>query len=138
MRYGTENGVKPIFTCHPERSGAKSKSELCEDRIVLCTIRDLLKAEWQTLFVDPQNAMRFDFTKSAICRRFCKVRLLKHPTGMFYTLRMTRGGRCLAVLFCISSSVILFGSHLLPRRRLFVYVISFEKMKSVGSCNNNV
>ena len=36
--------------------------------------------------------MRFDFTKSAICRRFCKVRLLKHPTGMFYPLRMTRDG----------------------------------------------
>ena len=45
MMYGTENEVKSAFMCHPERSVAKSKSELCEDRIVLCTIRDLLKAE---------------------------------------------------------------------------------------------
>ena len=52
--------------------------------------------------VDPQNAMRFDFTKSAICRRFCKVRLLKHPTGMFYPLRMTqRAASCRIVLYLL-------------------------------------
>ena len=33
---------------------------------------------------------RFDFTKSAICRRFCKVRLRKHFPEMFSPLRMTR------------------------------------------------
>ena len=43
--YGSENEVKSAFTCHPERSVAQSKSELCEDRIVLCTIRDLRKAK---------------------------------------------------------------------------------------------
>ena len=45
---------------------------------------------------------RFDFTKSAICRRFCKVRLLKHPTGMFYPLRMTRSiSSCSIILYLL-------------------------------------
>ena len=68
--------------------------------------------------VDPQNAMRFDFTKSAICRRFCKVRLLKHPTGMFYPLRMTRSiSSCSIILYLLIRR---HCRHLLPRRRLFV------------------
>ena len=46
-------------------------------------------------FCRSSKRKRFDFTKSAICRRFCKVRLLKHPTGMFYPLRMTQKGDAL-------------------------------------------
>ena len=58
MWYGTENGAKPFPPCHPERSVAESKSELCEDRIVLCTIRDLRKTKWQTSIVDPDTPCR--------------------------------------------------------------------------------
>ena len=121
MWYGSENEVKSAFMC---LSWSLRKRMRAVEIRALRGSNSALHYSGSTLsggtnpIVDPQNAMRFDFTKSAICRRFCKVRLLKHPTGMFYPLRMTRGGRCLAELFCISSSVILFGCHLLPRRRL--------------------
>ena len=55
---------------------------------------------------------RFDFQKSAICCRFLKVRLRKHPPGMFSPLRMTRTGMLLYFLrlFCSPiESVFLFG-----------------------------
>ena len=81
--------------CHPERR-AKPEVEPAGRHVVSGSTQSGVTNP----IVDPQNAMRFDFTKSAICRRFCKVRLLKHPTGMFYPLRMTQDGRCLAVLFC--------------------------------------
>ena len=38
-----------------------------------------------------KRCKRFDFQKSAICCGFLKVRLRKHPHGMFSPLRMTRG-----------------------------------------------
>ena len=116
-----KNEVEYAFMCHPERSVAESKSEHSEDRIVLCTIRDLLKAEWQIPFADPQNAMRFDFTKSAIYRRFCKVRLLKHPTGMFYPLRMTpKITSCSIIMYLLYPYQLRFAncSPILRRRRL--------------------
>ena len=64
--------------CHPERR-AKPEVEPAGRHVVsVSTLSGVTKP-----IADPQNAMRFDFTKSAIYRRFCKVRLLKHPTGMF-------------------------------------------------------
>ena len=114
MKYGKENGVKSTYTCHPERSVAPSKSEQSEDRIVPCTIRDLLKAEWQIPFCRSSKRGRFDFTKSAICRRFCKVRLRKHFPEMFSPLRMTQWGRlhfeCLRIdtWWAMSCSIILY------------------------------
>jgi len=38
-----------------------------------------------------KRCKRFDFQKSAIYCRFLKVRLRKHPHGMFSPLRMTQG-----------------------------------------------
>ena len=54
--------------------------------------------------------LRFDFQKSAIYCRFLKVRLRKHPPGMFSPLRMTRTGMLLYFLrlFCIPIESISF------------------------------
>ena len=72
--------------------------------------------------VDPQNAMRFDFTKSAICRRFCKVRLLKHPTGMFYPLRMTRSiSFCSIILYLLIRHPIRMPPS--PQEKAFLYLL---------------
>ena len=47
--------------------------------------------------------LRFDFQKSAIYCRFLKVRLRKHPPGMFSPLRMTRKGiRLYSLRLCCS------------------------------------
>ena len=64
------------------------------------------------------NRERFDFTKSAICRRFCKVRLRKHFPEMFSSLRMTRDGFVLQY-YSVSPHPPQ-AVPLLPRRRLFV------------------
>ena len=90
MWYGTENEVKSSFMCHPERSAVEIRAQRGSNSALHYS--GSTQSGVTNHIVDPQNAMRFDFTKSAICRRFCKVRLLKHPTGMFYPLRMTRGG----------------------------------------------
>ena len=56
--FDTPNGVNASPLCHPEWSEAESKSERSEDRIVLCTIRDLLCSELQTSIVDPDALHR--------------------------------------------------------------------------------
>ena len=87
--------VASSLPCHPERSVAESNCEAAPKA-------GSTQSGATNPIVDPQNAMRFDFTKSAICRRFCKVRLLKHPTGMFYPLRMTqRAASCSIILYLL-------------------------------------
>ena len=86
MWYGTENEVKSSPPCHPERRAKPEVEPAGRHAVSGSTLSGVTNP-----IVDPQNAMRFDFTKSAICRRFCKVRLRKHFPEMFSSLRMTRG-----------------------------------------------
>ena len=83
---------------------------------------------------DPQNAMRFDFTKSAICRRFCKVRL-----RVAFAKRMLQDRHRvfrLAVLFCISSSVGIADTFS-AGEGFFVCSFARKVKYVVRFCNNN-
>ena len=94
--------------CHPERS--KQLSIVCEvepDQRRARKARDL-RAESVPPRRSSKRCKRFDFQKSAICCRFLKVRLRKHPHGMFSPLRMTRGVLRFSRLFRTPIGLLLF------------------------------
>ena len=78
-----------------------------------------------------KRSKRFDFQKSAIYCRFLKVRLRKHPPGMFSPLRMTRGALRFSRLFLGPMGVTLFHAY---RGTTFANTYAIMQAKEMVRC----